>query len=262
MIESHPVLVARAGGVATLTINRPGKRNALSLAVVDWLIAALRTVCAEPDIRSVVITGAGSKAFAAGADLEELPEAFETPASARAYDARVSELYQAIEACPRPVVARMNGHAIGGGLLLALACDLRCAVDTAKVGIPSGRIGLMLSPCEYRLVQRNLPPSKARLLLFAGTILRAVDAQEWGLVDQVHPPAEFDAALDQLLSNIAAAAPLSTTVAKRLLSLPTTGDATARDTIASAYETIYRSQDLREGLSASLAKRQPVFTGR
>lgn len=256
-------LESRGDAIWTLTINRPEKRNVLSLAVVESLKQKLQQLSARPGVRCVVITGAGIKAFAAGADLDELPDAFTNPSSARIYDEIFNTLYDAIEGCPFPVVAKLNGHAIGGGFLLALACDLRFAVETAKIGIPSGKIGLMLSPREYELLRDALSIPRAKQLVFAGTILTGHETVEWGLVNQIFRQEELDAAVERITDEIARAAPRSLAVGKRLLSLNVSTDRVSeRDAVRKSYESIYTSEDLREGLAAVSEKRTPVFTGK
>jgi enoyl-CoA hydratase len=251
------------GAVATLVIDRPEKRNALSIDVIEALTDRFLALSSMRQVRCIVLTGVGNKAFAAGADLTELNEAMASPDSARRYDSMVTALYDAIEACHCPVVARMNGHAVGGGLLLALACDLRVAAANAKLGVPSGRVGLMLSPREYELVGRAVGSSKAKLLLYAGRVLTASQGHEWGLVDEVSEEMELDATVDQLVGEICRAAPLSVTAAKRMISMAREHDPQqVRKTTFAAYESVYHSHDLREGLAAFQEKREPSFTGR
>lgn len=261
-MSAGPVSLTRRGDVATLVIDRPEKRNALSLEVIEALTNRFHALASTRDARCVVLTGAGNRAFAAGADLDELGDAMKDPGSARKYDAFVTRLFDAIAECPCPVVARINGHAIGGGLLLALACDLRIAVAGAKVGVPAGRVGLMLSPREYGLLARAVGDAKSKLLLFAGRVLTASQGVEWGLLDEVHDEAELDAAVDRLTNDISRLAPLSVSAAKQMLALAHEADAdVVRDKTHAAYESVYRSRDLREGLAAFREKREPSFMG-
>ena len=154
--------------MATVTIDRPSTRNALALRTIDELRAAVARAEDNPAIRVLVLTGAGDRVFASGADLDEIPDAMDTPEKAAAYDERVAGLYRALLETPVPVVARIQGHAIGGGLLLALACDLRICRAGVKVGLPVSRIGLMLSPLEHKLVVDQIGPSRAKWLLLTG----------------------------------------------------------------------------------------------
>jgi enoyl-CoA hydratase/carnithine racemase len=255
------VIVEKQAGIATIIINRPEKRNALSLSVVDNLLEAWRDIERDPAVRVVVLSGAGNRAFAAGADLDELPSAFSSPDSARDYDARFGQLYDAITESRVPVIARMAGHAIGGGCLLAMACDLRIAAEEIRIGFPVARIGLFLSPHEHRLLLSHLPISKAKLLIFSARKITAQQALEWNLLDMVVPASQLDATVLALAQDIAAGAPLAIGCAKSMLNA-LDAQSNVQQAISNAYETIYRSADLAEGLAAIGAGRTPEFTGK
>ncbi|MFM9888355.1 MAG: enoyl-CoA hydratase/isomerase family protein [Burkholderiales bacterium] len=246
--------------IASITINRPEKRNALALATVEDLQVALAEANASAPVRVIVLTGAGDRAFASGADLDELG-AVSTPQQAAGYDAMVARLYDALEQSRVPVIARIQAPAIGGGCLLALACDVRIASENAMFGVPAARIGLMLSAPEHALLVNQIGASRAKLLLYTGRRLSANEAEHWGLVDQVVPPEALDATVDALAQEITANAPRAVAAAKRLV------QAVGRDTAlagaaATSYAAIYGSEDLREGLAAVKARRKPVFTGK
>lgn len=261
MAEPQHVRWHAADGVATVSIDRPEKRNALALQTVDELRQAVARAVADQAVRVLVITGSGDRAFASGADLGELPRAMESVESAAEYDRRVEALYMALAAAPLPVVARIQAHAIGGGLLLALACDIRIARASAKFALPASRIGLMLSPAEHRLLCDQVGPSRAKLLLFTGRRLAAAEAERWGLVDLVADDSAFEDQVAALAGEIAGGAPLAVRAAKRLVNASLRAgdpDAVAR----SCYRDIYGSQDLREGLRAVAEKRRPTFRGR
>jgi enoyl-CoA hydratase/carnithine racemase len=155
-----------------------------------------------------------------------------------------------------PVIARMQASAIGGGLLLALACDVRVCAASARIGIPASRFGLMLSPVEYRLLVRAAGRSRAKLLMFTGRRLDARTALEWGLVDMIAYDGELDARVDALTAEIAAGAPLANKAAKRLIDSGRDGDLAHE-----CYREIYSSQDVKEGLKALAEKRLPQFRG-
>ena len=250
----------QAGAVATVTIDRPAKRNALALQTVDELCGAVARAESDPEIRVLVLTGAGDRAFASGADLDEIPDAMSTPEKAAAYDERVAVLYRALMDTPMPVVARIQGHAIGGGFLLALACDLRVCRAGTRIGLPVSRIGLMLSPLEHKLLVDQAGPSRAKWLLLTGRQLSAPEAAAWGLVDLVADDAAFDEILVELVSDIAAGAPLALKAAKRLTMAAAAGS--LADVAGDCYRDIYSSEDLKEGLAALAERRKPVFRGR
>ncbi|MSQ18015.1 MAG: enoyl-CoA hydratase/isomerase family protein [Betaproteobacteria bacterium] len=254
------VTLAFDGPTARITINRPEKRNAIALATVEDLQVAVAEANANTQIRVIVLTGAGDRAFASGADLDELG-ALSTPHQALTYDAMVSQLYDAFERSRKPIIARIQAHAIGGGCLLALACDVRVASDNATFGVPAARIGLMLSAPEHALLVNHIGASRAKLLLASGRRLSAKEAESWRLVDIVAAPSGLDAAVDTLANDIAANAPLAVAAAKRLVQAVGRNAALA-EAAATSYAEIYGSADLREGLAAVKAKRKPSFAGR
>ena len=247
------------GPVATITLDRPEKRNAIALQTADELCAALARAENDPGVRAVVLTGAGDRAFASGADLDELREAMASAAGAAAYDARVAALYRALRESPLPVVARIQGHAIGGGCLLALACDLRVAAADVTLGLPVSRIGLMLSPVEHERLVGQVGPSRAKMLLFTGRRLAAREAAAWGLVDLVAEDGGLDEAVDGLVAEITAGAPIAVGAAKRLVDAALGGGDDA--TVDECYRAVYGSADLKEGLAAAQERRKPVFRG-
>lgn len=255
------VQLAQAGPVARLAIDRPEKRNAISLATAAELRDALARAAADPETRVLVLTGTGDRAFASGADLDELPGAMDTPERAAGYDAEIGRLYDALQGSRLPIIARIQAAAIGGGCLLALACDVRVASESAAFALPAARIGLMLSAREHALLAAHLTPSRTKLALFSGRRLTAHEAVEWGLADLVAPAERLDERVDGLAQEIAACAPRAVTSAKRMVQAAVRGgelDAVA----AICYRAIYGSEDLREGLAAAKARRKPVFRGR
>jgi enoyl-CoA hydratase len=246
--------------IARVTIHRPEKRNAIALATVEDLQVAVAEANANAQVRVIILSGAGDRAFASGADLDELG-AMSTPQQAVAYDAKVTQLYDAFERSRKPIIARIQAHAIGGGCLLALACDIRIAAEEATFGVPAARIGLMLSAPEHALLVNHVGASRAKLLLASGRRLTANEAKSWGLVDIVVLRAELDAAVDALAGEIAANAPLAVAAAKRLVQA-VGRDAAVAQAAATSYAEIFGSEDLREGLAAVKAKRKPVFRGK
>ncbi len=258
MVAPDHVSWLRTGAVATVTIDRPAKRNALGLRTLEELCRAIARCEAEPDIRVIVLTGSGDRAFASGADLDEVPDAMDTPDNARAYDDKVGALYDRLAETRLPVVARMQASAIGGGYLLALACDLRVCAASALIGIPVTRIGLMLSPREHRLLVRQIGPSRAKLLTFTGRRLGAREALDWGLVDMVADDDALDQTVHQLALDLAAGAPIAIAAAKRMID----GGIDNEDVTGQCYREVYGSEDLKEGLAALSQKRPPRFQGR
>ncbi len=260
MSAPEHIRYAVSGPVATITLDRPEKRNAIALRTADELCAALARAESDSGVRAVVLTGAGDRAFASGADLDELRDAMTSAAGAAAYDAHVAALYRALRRSPLPVVARIGGHAIGGGLLLALACDLRVAAADVTVGLPVSRIGLMLSPAEHERLVGQIGPSRAKMLLFTGRRLAAREAADWGLIDVVADDGALDETVDALVGEITAGAPIAVRAAKRLVDAALGGGDPA--TVEACYREVYGSDDLKEGLAAAKERRKPVFRGR
>ena len=178
-----------------------------------------------------------------------------------AYDQLVNQLYRALQTSRLPIIASMAGHAIGGGCLLALACDLRIAASHIKIGFPVARIGLMLSPKEHQLILAQITPSQARLLMFTGRRIDAQKAQTWGLIDIAVADTELEAATAQVAAEIVIGAPLAIRVTKSLVQALSSHEEVERS-ISEAYEMIYTSNDLKEGLKAIEEKRVPKFLGR
>ncbi|HVB49034.1 MAG TPA: enoyl-CoA hydratase [Burkholderiales bacterium] len=211
------LLERRAGAlVARLTIERPEKRNALGRAALAELADALRGISADSSVRAVVLTGAGEQAFAGGADVAEL--AALDASSAREFITRVHEACAALRECPVPVVARVNGIALGVGLELAAACDLRIAAQGARFGMPEVRLGVP-SVVEAALLPRLVGAGRARWLVLTGETIDAREALAWGLVERVVPGAELDTAVDAALDAILASGAEAVRTQKRLCKL-------------------------------------------
>jgi len=212
---SGPVGVAfetrRAELVARISIERPAKLNSLDSPTLDGITEALRALPAG--VRAVVLTGAGERAFAGGASLEEL--AALEPGSAREFIGRVHRACAALRECPLPVIARVNGYCLGAGLELAAACDLRIAAAHAQFGMPEVRLGIP-SVVEAALLPRLVGAGRARWLVLTGESIDAAQALAWGLVERVVPTPELDAAVDHALDALLAAGDAALRAQKRL----------------------------------------------
>ena len=249
------------GAVAILTLDNPGKLNALSIEMLDGIDTHLDTVEGDEAVRAVVITGAGEKAFAAGADIGHMREA--TVDEARAYAERGHEVFARIEAFPKPVIAAVNGFALGGGCELVLACDIRLASESARLGQPEVNLGIFPGWGGTQRLPRLTSPGFAKELIFTGRHVTADEAKAAGLVNHVYPLAEL---LDRAVAmgeEIAKKSPLAVSVAKDLVNQALEGDYTealARE--LSAFGDAFATDDQREGMAAFFEKREPRFTGR
>ena len=257
---SNELIVEKRGPVAWLTINRPEVRNALGLAVTRQIAGTLREMSKDRSVRVFVLTGAGDRVFVSGADVREFKEHLATPETALKYDAAAEELQSALRAVPQPVIAMIQGHAVGSGTIVAASCDFRIAVRTAKFGIPVAKFGFIAPiPDTLRLVQL-IGPAKTKWLLMTGQLIEAVQAQEIGLVDQVVGSEDLKSAVEDLAATLAANAPLTLKATKEVIEKMT---APSSDVVVGApwYQDIFRSRDFKEGLDAFLTKRKPEFTG-
>jgi len=259
MIE--PVLVERRGTVQWITINRPDRRNALNEAVIAAVTAGVRQAMGDPSARAIVLTGAGDKAFCAGGDLaptaEGAPFRLE-PAQPRHY---IAELLRLFETCDLPTIARVNGHALAGGLGLVCACDLAVAADDASFGTPEAKVGLypmMIMPYLLRI----LPRRRFMELCITGESISARDALEMGLINYVAPRAELDAKLDWLLGRILDKSPTAVRLGK--YAFHAMQDMSVPESLAYAQlmlPMMSQTEDAREGFRAFGEKRSPKWPG-
>ena len=190
--------------VATLWLNRPEKKNALTLAMWMALPGVLAEIAADTRAKVLVVRGAGGT-FAAGADIGEFETVYATPDSTRAYFDRVSDAMEALAAFDKPTVARVEGACVGGGLGLALACDLRIAATDAKLALTPGKLGLVYSLPDTRRLVQAVGLSRTKDILFTGRLIQADEALAIGLIDALHAPEALEAAVAEKTAQIAAA---------------------------------------------------------
>lgn len=250
-----------ADGVLTLTIDRPERRNALSPEVLSGLLAGVRSRAVADDVRVVVVTGAGEKAFCAGADLGTFG-ADVTQLELHEGRGALRELILAMRACPRPVVARVQGLCLAGGLGLALACDVVVASDEAAFGTPEVDVGLWPFMIGA-LVARHVSPKRALDLMLTGRRISAETALEWGLVSRVVPGDALDAEVASVAAALAAKSPLVLRLGKAAYyATEDVALAPALEHLQAQLSLLTQSKDAVEGVTAFLQKRPPEWTGR
>jgi enoyl-CoA hydratase len=246
-------------GIATIALANPERRNVLDEEMASALREAAEGVGADAGVRCAILTGTDD-VFAAGADIEEIAAA--SAEENIAYNARLRAAVDAVAALPMPSIAAINGHAVGGGLELALACTLRVASADARLGVPEARLGIIPATGGLARLPRLIGRSAAARLLLTGELLNGEEAREVGLVDVAVPPADVQEEAWALAARIATAAPVSTRAivdALRADALLPIDEANLRT--EERLAALLRSEDRREGAAAFLERREPRFTG-
>ena len=263
MNDPKQILVERDGHVARVIINRPQRRNAVSFAAWQSLAASFDNLAADPAVRVVVLTGAGDRAFCAGNDISEFAAKRSTPEQVEAYDAVIAHAYEVIRGIEKPLVARVQGSAVGGGFELMQLCDLRIAGAGARFAMTPARLGLGYTLDDVQLLVDRIGATAAREMLFTGRLFDAAEAERRGFVNRVVPDAELDAAVQACAAEIAGNAPLAIRAIKvaigEALKPPADRDRARCDALAAACNA---SEDYREGQRAFAERRSPQFRGR
>ncbi len=259
-VEDNLVRIERAEAVATVTINRPDSLNALNLELLEHLGQAFDALEGEAGVRTVVLTGAG-KAFVAGGDIKEML-AFD-PAGAEAFSRKGQELMLRIGRLSKPVLAAVNGYALGGGLELALACDFIYASENARFGLPEVTLGVIPGFGGTQNLARLIGPNRAMELVFSGRVLTAEEALHWGLVNRVFPAGELAAKAMEAARAIAANGGRAVAAARRAIVKGL--DLTREEGFhieRSLFADLFATEDQKEGMTAFTQKRKPVFRNR
>src|SRR5437868_7368556 len=248
-------------GIAFITVNRPDKLNALNDQVVDELADAAERVATEPAIRGALLTGSGTKAFVAGADIADLSK--QGPFDGKARAQRGQAMLRRFETCGKPVIAAVNGYALGGGCELAMACHLRIASETAKFGQPEVKLGIAPGYGGTQRLPRLVGKGVALQLILTGAMIDAQEAYRNGLVNKVVPAADLLSESEQMLRGILAMGPLAVRLA---LEAVDQGLEMSLDEglllEANHFGLLAATQDMKEGLTAFLEKRSAKFQGR
>ncbi|MEO5509387.1 MAG: enoyl-CoA hydratase-related protein [Longimicrobiales bacterium] len=251
----------KSDGIATLSVNRPDKLNALNADTIRELDAAFHALRDDADVRGILLTGAGEKAFVAGADIAELAKMGPIDGVRVSRDGQ--EAFSFLERIGKPVIAVVNGFALGGGLELALACHLRIASEKAKFGLPEVKLGIIPGYGGTIRLQRLVGRGRALELILTGEMIDAAEAHRIGLVNKVFEPAELAAGARDLMTKIIANGPIALALA--LESVENAGNVSTADALnleSNLFGLLAATDDMREGMTAFLEKRKADFKGR
>jgi enoyl-CoA hydratase/carnithine racemase len=263
VVESATVITVirfeATGRRATLTIDDEERRNPLTNEAMAQLLRAVLDACADDDVGVIVITGAGDRAFSSGGDLSG--GFVDAPLAEHRERGALADLFRAMRRCPKPIVARVNGHAFGGGLGLVAAADLAVCADHAQLGTPEISVGLW--PMMITAVLKPLVPRRALLeMMLVGCRLDAAEAQRLGLVNSVVPGAELDTAVDEIVTQLLEQSPAALALGKRAFHSVEDMDLdTALDHLHHGLTAVASTEDAAEGVAAFNEKRSPQWTG-
>lgn len=260
-MEFKNLLLEQDGRIFTITINRPKAMNALNRETLDELEQVIRKIDYDNTIGTIIITGAGEKTFVGGADIGEL-KALENPMDGVALSRRAQTILASLEELNKPVIAAINGFALGGGLELALACDIRLAADTALLGLTETNLGIIPGNGGTQRLPRLVGKGMAKYLIFTGKHISAQEALKLGIVEKVYPAEEMLAKAKELAAELATRAPIALALAKRAINSGLDNDlATGCVMEAHYFGIVVGTDDAKEGTGAFFEKRQAQFKG-
>ncbi len=260
-MESSHILFEVGNGVGYLIVNRPEQRNAMTWAMYQRLVEVCEEVDHDDRIKVLVISGSGDRAFISGTDIAQFPAFRGNPRAGIEYEERIDQVIGRLDAVRKPTLASIRGFAVGGGLTIALACDLRLAAENARFGVPIIRLGNCLSMKNYARLVALLGPARAKEMIYTARHVDAEQAHAWGLINEIVPSAALEARTRELAEAIASAPPLTLQVSKEAVRrvvdrlLP-------EDPGHDLVSLCYNSADFQEGVAAFLDKRTPRWTGR
>jgi len=261
-MSTDRIIAEREGPIGKITFNNPEKHNAMSFEMWRDGATAIREMSADSDVRAIMLTGAGEKAFVAGADISRFGEERDSKEAIDAYNAMVADFQQTLTHAPIPTIARIGGYAIGGGLAIALCCDIRIASDDSRFAVPAAKLGLGYAASGIERLMQIVGPSFAMEIFYTARQFDAAEALGMGLVNRVVPRAELDEYCNGYLERIGGNAPLTiravkTAVQENLKAPADRNTALCNEQVLACFA----SNDYKEGRLAFMEKRKPQFTG-
>lgn len=260
--RTEEILLKKAGAVAVITFNRPHARNALTWNMYDRLVEFCDEIDRDPDVRAVILRGAGDQAFVAGTDISQF-QTFERPQDAIAYEQRIEHVIDRLERVHQPTIAQLRGYCVGGGMSVAIACDFRYAAPSLRMGVPIARtLGNCLSMSNYARVLDLVGPARAKELIMQARMLTADEALGLGIINEVVPDNRLDSRVDEIAHALTGLAPLTLRATKeairRIQARRRLESREGEDLIVSCY----MSEDFRGAVRAFLAKETYAWLGR
>jgi enoyl-CoA hydratase len=251
------------GTIGWVVFDNPEKRNAMSLEMYEATAAALEDYAKDPDVRVVVLKGEGEKAFISGADISQFKDRRSNAEQVKAAEAISERCNKAIRECPKPVIAMIRGYCMGGGLGLAVVCDLRIASDDSRFGVPAAKLGVGYRFMGIRRLSELVGPSFTAEIFYTGRQFNAQEALQMGLVNRILPVAELEKYVLDYAATLSANAPLTIAAVKRsLIELRKDPDERDLALCQKMVDDCFASEDYKEGQAAFMQKRKPVFKGR
>ena len=262
-LTTEKIIIEKEDQIGWLKLNNPDRRNAISLSMWQAIPTVLADFEADPDIRVVVVTGVGTRAFAAGADISEFEAVRDSAETAAVYAEHGERAYQALATTAKPTLAMIHGYCIGGGLAVALSCDIRLASERASFSIPAARLGLGYGQRHLSKLVSIVGPANAKEILFTARMFSAVEAASMGLVNRVIPANVLADYVRDYCRTIADNAPLTISAVKTIIAEITNPDEPIDHALCDRLvQACFDSQDYAEGRRAFMEKRKPVFQGR